>query len=187
MLILLRISLLSNISIRAHGIRMAKKTRCVNTSPARIAGAQSMIDPDRANDTQPQQQPQSATTATPVRTSNPTGHCLREYSAGTLQQYRPIQFRDHCAQPENQESESPRSQSTVKSSHSKVKPTNSPSKSANEKGGCGCVDGAEEVEMEVTRTSEPPIFDNGVHPLRMNPVKIMRSLPLRSVELSPEP
>lgn len=70
-----------------------------------------------------------------------------------------------------------------------IKPASTMAKAAdlvvtlvNAQGGCGCADGTEEREIEVVRTGEPPVFERGVHPLRMNPYMVIRKSPLREVE-----
>jgi hypothetical protein len=71
---------------------------------------------------------------------------------------------------------------TIESASPTAKPTPPRVTPINAQGGCGCVDGTEDVEIVVIRNGKPPIFDNGIHPLRMNPHKTTRKSPLREVE-----
>ena len=70
----------------------------------------------------------------------------------------------------------------IESGSPTAKPTPPTVTPINAQGGCGCVDGTEDVEVIVIRNCKPPIFDNGIHPLRMNPHKTTRKSPLREVE-----
>ena len=71
---------------------------------------------------------------------------------------------------------------TIESNSQIAKPIPPTVTPINAQGGCGCIDGTEDVEIVVIRNGKPPIFDNGIHPLRMNPHKTTKKSPLREVE-----
>jgi hypothetical protein len=106
------------------------------------------------------------------RSTHTPGHRLRQYSVDALQHHRPAQGQEEPESSRNQSQESLAS----------VDPTADHGGQTHKETAHGGVDGAEEVELGAIRTSKPPIFSNGIHPLHMNPYRARKPSTLRSVQ-----
>lgn len=180
-----RTLLLVDITTRAYGIWIAKKRSNLSGDTTQTMAAHSLNRSQAISDPESQSRhPRDTTQETQPRPTRQPYSRLRDYSPGVPAQHRKVMFAED--RPQRQPSLDNRAESFTQSESSSrnvqnaswaikdfpIRPTtkstsenpSNPSKARAER---RRVDGAEAIELK--SIGQPPVFDRGQHPLRMNP------------------